>query len=60
MSKIIVTWKKSTIGYSHKQRKIIESLGLKKLNDVVEHEPTPSILGMVRKVEHLGEVDSVD
>ena len=33
---------------------------LKKLNDVVEHEPTPSILGMVRKVEHLVEVDSVD
>ena len=60
MARISVTWKKSTIGYSHRQRKIIESLGLRKLNDVVEHEPTPSILGMVGKVEHLVEVDNVD
>jgi large subunit ribosomal protein L30 len=60
MSKILVTWKKSTIGYSQRQRKIIESLGLRKLNDAVEHESTPSILGMVRKVEHLVEVDNID
>ena len=28
-------------------------LGLRKMNRVVEHEATPSILGMVEKVKHL-------
>ena len=56
MPKISVTWKKSTIGYSQHQRKIIESLGLRKLNHTVEHENTPSIIGMIKKVNHLIEV----
>ena len=56
MGKISVTWKKSTIGDSHRQRKIIESLGLRKLNHTVEHEDTPSIMGMIKKVNHLIEV----
>jgi large subunit ribosomal protein L30 len=56
MPKISVTWKKSTIGYSQHQRKIIESLGLRKLNHTVEHESTPSIIGMIKKVNHLIEV----
>ena len=56
MPKILVTWKKSTIGYSQHQRKIIESLGLRKLNHTVEHESTPSIIGMIKKVNHLIEV----
>ena len=30
-----------------------DALGLHKLNHVVEHEATPSILGMVNKVKHL-------
>jgi len=49
MAKITVTLKKSTIGYSHKQRKIVESLGLKRLNHTVEHEHNDSIMGMVKK-----------
>ena len=56
MGKISVTWKKSTIGYSQKQRKIIESLGLRKLNHTVVHEDTDSIIGMLKKVGHLVEV----
>ncbi|MCH2309589.1 MAG: 50S ribosomal protein L30 [SAR202 cluster bacterium] len=56
MSKIKITWKKSTIGYSHRQRKVIESLGLKRLNHTVEHEKTDSIMGMVNKVKHLVDV----
>jgi len=31
----------------------LEALGLHKINDVVEHEATPQILGMVEKVKHL-------
>tara|TARA_Y100001001_G_scaffold147459_1_gene155646 strand:- start:100 stop:282 length:183 start_codon:yes stop_codon:yes gene_type:complete len=56
MAKISVTWKKSTIGYSQRQRRIIESLGLRKLNHTVVHESSPSIRGMLNKVGHLVEV----
>ena len=56
MGKISVTWKKSTIGYSQQQRRIIESLGLRKLNHTVVHEDTDSIIGMLKKVGHLVEV----
>ena len=57
MARISITWKKSTIGYARDQRRTIESLGLKRLNHTVEHEDTASIRGMVRKVQHLVEVN---
>ena len=53
MSKIAITWKKSGIGYARNQRRVIASLGLRRLNQTVEHEDTPSIRGMVQKVRHL-------
>ncbi|KRT35829.1 LSU ribosomal protein L30P [Acetomicrobium thermoterrenum DSM 13490] len=53
MSKIRVTWKKSTIGRPERQRKSIRALGLKKLNHSVTHDDTPQIRGMIRAVEHL-------
>jgi len=56
MGKIEVTWKKSTIGYKKNQRRIIDSLGLKRLNHTVVHEDTPSSRGMVNKIPHLVEV----
>ena len=34
----------------------MQALGLNKMNKVVEHEATPQILGMIKKVEHLLEV----
>ena len=56
MSKIAITWKKSGIGFPRDQRLTIASLGLRRLNQTVEQEDTPSIRGMVRKVSHLVEV----
>jgi len=56
MGKIAITLKKSTIGFPRNQRRIIESLGLKKLHHTVEQEDTDSIKGMVHKVKHLLEV----
>jgi large subunit ribosomal protein L30 len=53
MGKIAITWKKSTIGFPRDQRRIMASLGLRKLNKTVEHQDTPSIRGMVNKVRHL-------
>lgn len=34
-------------------KRTLDALGLKKMNQVVEHEATPAILGMVEKVKHL-------
>ena len=35
------------------EMRVLDALGLRKMNRVVEHEATPSILGMVEKVKHL-------
>ena len=59
MAKIAITWKKSTIGFPQDQRRTIAGLGLRRLNQTVEHEDVPSIVGMVNKVRHLLEVASV-
>ena len=43
----------SRIGAPADQKRTLDALGLHKLNRVVEHEETPSILGMIEKVKHL-------
>ena len=53
MAKLKITQIKSRIGASAQQKKNLDALGLRKMNRVVEHEETPSILGMVEKVKHL-------
>ena len=53
MGKLSITWKKSGIGHPRTQRRTIESLGLRRLNQTVEHNDTPSIRGMIEKVQHL-------
>ena len=60
MAKIAVTLKKSTIGFPRNQRRVVESLGLRRLHHTVEHEDTDSIKGMIFKVKHLLEVKSVE
>ena len=44
---------KSAIKKPGNQKKTLLALGLGKLNRTVEHEATPQILGMVKKVEHM-------
>jgi len=56
MATIKVKQVRSKIKTPAVQKRTLEALGLKKLNAVVEHEATPSILGMVNKVKHLVEV----
>ena len=53
MAKIAITWKKSAIGYERSQKRAIEGLGLKRLNQTVVHEDIPSIMGVVHKLRHL-------
>lgn len=52
-----ITWVRSTIGYRQSQRLTIKSLGLKRLNQTVEHYDSPSIQGMINKVQHLVRVE---
>lgn len=53
MAKIRVTQVKSLINRPETQHKTIQALGLGKINKTVEHELTPQIAGMIRKVNHL-------
>ena len=53
MSKILIQWKKSAIGYPKEQGRVIRALGLRRLNQEVEREDSPVVMGMVHKVRHL-------
>ncbi len=57
MAKIKIRQVKSQIGRLKNQKRTLEALGLRKMNQVVEHEATPQILGMVNKVKHLISVE---
>lgn len=59
MAKIRITQIKSVIDRSERQKRTIEALGLRKINHTVEVEATPSIIGMVRKVNHLVAIEQV-
>jgi len=48
-----IKWVRSGIGFSYHQKRIVRSLGLKKLNQEVERPDTPQIRGLVAKVPHL-------
>jgi large subunit ribosomal protein L30 len=54
-----ITLKKSTIGKVPKQRKTVHALGLRKIGQTVEKEATPAIMGMVRAVAHLVNVEEI-
>jgi large subunit ribosomal protein L30 len=59
MSKLRITYKKSTIGYSKDQKETVLALGLRKLNQVVIKPDNPAVRGMVFKVQHLVKVEEV-
>jgi large subunit ribosomal protein L30 len=52
-----VTWVKSAIGYSARQKNTVRALGLRRLGQTVEHDDTPVIRGMINKVSHLVRVE---
>ncbi len=53
MAKIKITQVKSRINCPAVQKRTLDALGLHKMNHTVEHENTPSVMGMVNKVRHL-------
>lgn len=59
MAKIRVKQVKSQINRIQSQKRTLEALGLRKMNQVVEHDASPAILGMVNTVKHLISVEEV-
>ncbi|MGH7609815.1 MAG: 50S ribosomal protein L30 [Candidatus Dormibacteria bacterium] len=52
-----VTWVKSAIGYSRTQKRTISALGLRRLQQTVEHPDSPALRGMITAVRHLVRVE---
>ena len=60
MGKLRISYTKSAIGYSSTQKDTIRSLGLRKLNSAVVLDDTPSVRGMIFKVQHLVTVEELE
>jgi large subunit ribosomal protein L30 len=57
VTKLRITQIKSGIGYAADQRKTLKALGLRRLNQSVSQEDSPSVRGMIIKVRHLVKVE---
>ena len=58
-ARLRITWVKSGIGYSQRQKETIRALGLKRLGTTVEQADTPVIRGMISKISHLVRVEEI-
>jgi large subunit ribosomal protein L30 len=54
---IRVTLVRSPIGYTKDQRATARALGLRRLNQTMEHRDTPTLRGMIQKIIHLVQVE---
>jgi large subunit ribosomal protein L30 len=48
-----ITYTRSAVGRSERQRRTVEALGLRRLHQTVRHQDNPTIRGMVNSVKHL-------
>ncbi|MEI6577277.1 MAG: 50S ribosomal protein L30 [Bacteroidota bacterium] len=60
MKNIKIVQYKSGIGQPERQKRTLEALGIHRMHEVVIKEPTPQILGMLAKVQHLVRVEEID
>ena len=58
MAKIKITKVRSEINRPESQKRTLIALGRKKIGQTIEHEDTPNILGMIKKVNHLVSVET--
>ena len=56
---VFVTLVKSPIGYTKDQKATVLALGLRRMHQTIEHNDTPALRGMIRKVIHLVQVEEV-
>ena len=59
MAKLRIQQIKSASGHPQDQHRTVRALGIRKLNQTVEHDDTPQIRGMVFKVRHLVRVEEI-
>ena len=59
MAKLKITQIKSRIGSSALQKRNLDALGLRKINQTVENDDSAIILGMIAKVKHLVKIEEV-
>lgn len=59
MAKLKITLTKSTNKAKEAQVATVKALGLKKIRSTVEHNDTPQIRGMIKKVSHLISVEEI-
>jgi large subunit ribosomal protein L30 len=52
-----ITLVRSPIGYAERQKKTVRALGLRRMNQTVEHADTAQIRGMIAKIPHLLRVE---
>ena len=60
MTKLRITWTRSTIGLPKPQHRVIKALGLRRLHHTVEKVDTPIIRGMLHKVRHLVRIEEAE
>jgi large subunit ribosomal protein L30 len=59
MSKLRITQVRSQIGQTPRHRGTLRALGLGRIGRSAEHEESPTLAGMLRKVRHLVKVENV-
>ncbi len=57
MAKLKITYTKSANGQRDVHRRTMRALGLRKLNQTVEQDDSPTIRGMVESVKHMVKVE---
>ena len=57
MAKVKITQVRSQIGESQRHRGTLRALGLGKIGRTVEHDESPQLAGMLRKVRHLVNIE---
>ncbi len=59
MARVRITQVRSRIGQSERHRGTLRALGLGRIGSSAEHEESPVLAGMLRKVRHLVKVENV-
>lgn len=56
-ARLRITLVRSPIGYDERQKRVVKSLGLRRMHQTVEHDDSPTIRGMIDKVGHMLKVE---
>jgi large subunit ribosomal protein L30 len=60
MATLRITYSKSAIGYTERQKATVKALGFKRLYETIEREDSPAIRGMINRISHLVTVEEVE